>query len=305
MTRLPTDQLCVCLAGGGEGRGSTPTLPHAPPLWPCRYLWGWEGGSTASRCHEGEYRGGLGLSSHANSLALTPPFLPPLPGHLASSEDCSGASAACFSLSHNQRSVPSSMPSPISFFASAFAPFPLKQCDWLVAPLCSRLANSLLALALSPFLPSLPTDQLCVCLAGGGEGRGSAPTLPHAPPLWPCRYPWGWEGGSTASRCHEGEYRGGLGLSRWRGGAGVNTDAPSRPSPVAVQVPVCGDGRGAALPVAATRESIGLGLASKGNMALCMVVVGRGKRHGVKGRVGRRWEHGSKWAGHSLRSSIL
>ncbi|CAI5968861.1 unnamed protein product [Closterium sp. NIES-65] len=97
-----------------------------------------------------------------------------------------------------------------------------------VAPPCSRLANSLLALALSPFLPSLPTDQLCVCLAGGGEGRGSTPTLPHAPPLWPCRYPWGWEGGSTASRCHKGEYQGHLASSE--------------------------DG---ALPLAATRESIG------------------------------------------------
>ncbi|CAI7757373.1 unnamed protein product [Closterium sp. NIES-54] len=46
--------------------GSTPTLPHAPPLWSCRDWWGREGGSTAAdgnRCHKGEYRGGLGLSS--------------------------------------------------------------------------------------------------------------------------------------------------------------------------------------------------------------------------------------------------
>ncbi|CAI5973992.1 unnamed protein product [Closterium sp. NIES-65] len=50
---------------------------------------------------------------------------------------------------------------------------------------------------------------------------------------------------------------------RWRGGAGVNTDASPRPSPVAVQVPR-GDGREAALPIAAPRESIGVGLASQG-----------------------------------------
>ncbi|CAI5999609.1 unnamed protein product [Closterium sp. NIES-65] len=49
----------------GGALGSTPTLPHASPRWPCRDSWGREGGIAAAdgnRCHKGEYRGGLGLS---------------------------------------------------------------------------------------------------------------------------------------------------------------------------------------------------------------------------------------------------
>ncbi|CAI5949509.1 unnamed protein product [Closterium sp. NIES-64] len=123
-----------------------------------------------------------------------------------------------------------------------------------MAPPCSRLANSLLALALSPFLPSLPTDQLCVCaLQVEGRGRGQ-----HRHSLTPL------PGGRAGTR-----------------GEGREAALPVAATRESIEVPVCGDGRGAALPVAATRES---------NMALCMAVVGRGKRHGVKGRVGRRWE---------------
>ncbi|CAI5986517.1 unnamed protein product [Closterium sp. NIES-65] len=37
--RCPLTSSACVLAGGGEGWGSTPTLPHdAPPLWPCRCL---------------------------------------------------------------------------------------------------------------------------------------------------------------------------------------------------------------------------------------------------------------------------
>ncbi|CAI5968879.1 unnamed protein product [Closterium sp. NIES-65] len=88
----------------------------------------------------------------------------------------------------------------------------------VVAPPCSHLANSLLALALSPFLPSLPTDQLCVC-ALQVEGRGGGQHRRYLTPL-PC--------GRVGTR---------------------------------------GDGREAALPVAATGESIGVGLASQGTSA--------------------------------------
>ncbi|CAI5949474.1 unnamed protein product [Closterium sp. NIES-64] len=58
------------VAWRGGALGSTPTLPRAPPLWPCRDLWGPEGGSTAawqSHYSKGEYRDGLGLS---RSLAM-------------------------------------------------------------------------------------------------------------------------------------------------------------------------------------------------------------------------------------------
>ncbi|CAI5988371.1 unnamed protein product [Closterium sp. NIES-64] len=76
-----------------------------------------------------------------------------------------------------------------------------------------------------------------------GRGVGSAPTLPHAPPLWPCREeaPGGGllrreaAGGAAAALTSPSRYQ----LSGGEG-CGVNTDTPSRPSPVAVQVAVVG-----------------------------------------------------------------
>ncbi|CAI6001253.1 unnamed protein product [Closterium sp. NIES-65] len=161
------------LAGLGEGRGGQHR--HYTALLPC----GCAGGSGGRG--GGQHSTRLGRDERASGLGRLKQ------GHLASSEDCSGASAALCSLSHNQ----------------------------LMAPPCSRLANSLLALALSPFLPSLPTDQLCVC-ALQVEGRGGGQHRRFLTPL-PC-------GRAVA----------------------------------------CGDGREAALPVAATKESIGVGLASQG-----------------------------------------
>ncbi|CAI5947662.1 unnamed protein product [Closterium sp. NIES-64] len=199
------------LAGLGEGRGGQHR--HYTALLPC----GCAGGSGGRG--GGQHSTRLGRDERASGLGRLKQ------GHLASSEDCSGASAALCSLSHNQ----------------------------LMAPPCSRLANSLLALALSPFLPSLPTDQLCVC-ALQVEGRGGGQHRRFLTPL-PC-------GRAVA----------------------------------------CGDGREAALPVAATKESIGAtghrektvaeklssrpaaavvaaeaaaaaAAAVGGNMALCMAVV--------------------------------
>ncbi|CAI5953703.1 unnamed protein product [Closterium sp. NIES-64] len=110
-----------------------------------------------------------------------------------------------------------------------------------------------------PQTPTLQVSPQVQCRWRGGA-LGSTPTLPHAPPLWPCRDSWGREGGSTAawqSHCSKGEYRDGLGLSRSAAaysllfssllsvegrGVGVNTAAPSRSSPVAVQVAVGGEG---------------------------------------------------------------
>ncbi|CAI6005717.1 unnamed protein product [Closterium sp. NIES-65] len=199
----------------GRGVGSTPTLPHAPPLWPCR-----------------EEAPGGGLLRR---------------------EAAGGAAAA--------------LTSPSRYQLSAGPPL---RCRWR------------------------------------GGALGSTPSLPHAPPLWPCRDSGGREGGSTAawqSHCSKGEYWDGLGLSRSLAmqqrqlmgpvvaasavgstgggeGCGVNTDAPSRPSPLAVQgggtwrggllrreAAPGGDWREAAVHhgnPAASRESIGVGLALQG-----------------------------------------
>ncbi|CAI6010295.1 unnamed protein product [Closterium sp. NIES-65] len=66
--------------------------------------------------------------------------------------------------------------------------------------------------------PGWPLPSTSLRLKWRGGALGSKPTLPHAPPVWLCRDPWGWEDSSTAAdgnRCHKGENRGGLGLSRW------------------------------------------------------------------------------------------
>ncbi|CAI6008468.1 unnamed protein product [Closterium sp. NIES-65] len=222
----------------GRGVGSTPTLPHAPPLWPCR---------------EEAPEGGL-----------------------LRREAAGGASAALSSPARHQLSISSGA---VQVTLSGAGP---------------------LSGAGSPS----GAGSLGVCGVWRGGALGSTPTLPHAPPLWPCRDSWGREGGSTAawqSHCSKGEYRDGLGLSRSAGkpprcvppldlwlvaeaapvapsaltchptpphpctpltflplaaysllfssllsvegrGVGVNTAAPSRSSPVAVQVAVGGEG---------------------------------------------------------------
>ncbi|CAI6007193.1 unnamed protein product [Closterium sp. NIES-64] len=94
----------------------------------------------------------------------------------------------------------------------------------------------------------LAIPALRVCLAGGGEGCGVSTAIPSR--LSPAAVQRG---------THTGRLGGGLpgkespaaaaaALSacvpcRWRGGAGVNTDASPRPSPVAVQVAVGMGGR--------------------------------------------------------------
>ncbi|CAI5988226.1 unnamed protein product, partial [Closterium sp. NIES-65] len=140
----------------GRGVGSTPKLPHAPPLWPCREEA--PGGGLLRREAAGVAAAALSSPSRYQLRAHTGR----LGGGLPWREAAGGAAAALSSPSRHQLSA-----SP---------------------PVRWR-----------------------------GGALGSTPTLPHAPPLWPCRDSWGREGGSTAawqSHCSKGEYWDGLGLSR-------------------------------------------------------------------------------------------
>ncbi|CAI5974087.1 unnamed protein product [Closterium sp. NIES-65] len=170
-------------------------------------------------------KAGNGAASPASSTVKAPP--PPAPPllqfsakffasfSLASQVLSVGLSSASFLSFHSVKShrwlghdlqatdLPFLIPVPLVGTASHAAD-PLTS----VAPPLSRLANAVPSLALSPFIPSLPTDQLCVC-ALQVEGRGGGQHRRFPTPL-PC------------------------------GRAGTH-----------------GDGREAALPIAATRESTG------------------------------------------------
>ncbi|CAI5974044.1 unnamed protein product [Closterium sp. NIES-65] len=173
--------LRVCLAGGGEGCGVSTAIPSR--LSPAAVQRG---------THTGRLGGGLpgkespGAAAAALcSLSLTAKFPQPL---------------ACLAMSCASVQVPPQV-----------QPLGLQFVTWPppVAPPLSRLANAVPSLALSPFIPSLATDQLCVCALqvegrGGGQHRRFPTPLP-------------------------------------RGRAGTR-----------------GDGREAALPIAAPRESIGV-----------------------------------------------
>ncbi|CAI5993107.1 unnamed protein product [Closterium sp. NIES-65] len=167
--------LRVCLAGGGEGCGVSTAIPSR--LSPVAV----QGGT-----HTGRLGGGL-------------------PG-----KESPGAAVVPSARSHAlQLSAGVQVPPQVQPLGLQFVTWPPP-----VAPPLSRLANAVPSLALSPFIPSLPTDQLCVCalqVEGRGEGQ-------HR------RFP-------TPLIC---------------GRAGTR-----------------GDGREAALPIPATRESIGVGLASQ------------------------------------------
>ncbi|CAI5993103.1 unnamed protein product [Closterium sp. NIES-65] len=70
-----------------------------------------------------------------------------------------------------------------------------------VAPPLSRLANAVPSLALSPFIPSLPTDQLCVCaLQVEGRGRGQHQGRQHCQSLHQGRVSGMREGQTTGAR---------------------------------------------------------------------------------------------------------
>ncbi|CAI5956425.1 unnamed protein product [Closterium sp. NIES-65] len=109
--------------------------------------------------------------------------------------------------------------------------------------------------------PVAPSPFPCAGFQVAGRGVGSTPTLPHAPPLWPCREeaPGGGllrreaAGGAAAVLTSPSRYQlivpqpvappppfPCAGFQVAGGGCGVNTNAPPRPSPVAVQVAVVG-----------------------------------------------------------------
>ncbi|CAI5993119.1 unnamed protein product [Closterium sp. NIES-65] len=101
-----------------------------------------------------------------------------LGGGLPGKEAPGAAAAALCSLSR----LTAKFPQPLACLAMSCAgvqvppqvqPLGLQFVTWPppVAPPLSRLANAVPSLALSPFIPSLPTDQLCVC-AVQVEGRG-------------------------------------------------------------------------------------------------------------------------------------
>ncbi|CAI5949533.1 unnamed protein product [Closterium sp. NIES-64] len=94
-----------------------------------------------------------------------------LGGGLPGKESPGAAAAALYS---SQVQVPPQVQS----LGLQFVTWPLP-----VAPPLSRLANAVPSLAVSTFIPSLPTDQLCVCALqlegrGGGQHRRSPTPLP-------------------------------------------------------------------------------------------------------------------------------
>ncbi|CAI5952562.1 unnamed protein product [Closterium sp. NIES-64] len=123
-------------------------------------------------------------------------------------------------------------------------------------------------------MPCILTTAVCVRCRWRGGALGSTPSLPHAPPLWPSLAMQQRQlMGPVVAASAVGSTGGGE-------GCGVNTDAPSRPSPLAVQgggtwrggllrreAAPGGDWREAAVHhgnPAASRESIGVGLALQG-----------------------------------------
>ncbi|CAI7896497.1 unnamed protein product [Closterium sp. NIES-54] len=193
--------LRVCLAGGGEGCGGQHRHFRTPL----------PGGHAGRDAHGKAGRRAAGGRSHlvllqlpcARSHALQLSSLNPLPA-----SPCL-VYFACISCLHALLHL--SLETAPLVGTGSHAADPLTS----VAPPLSRLATAVLSLALSPFIPSLPTDQLCVC-ALQEEGRGGGQHRRFPTPL-PC------------------------------GRAGTR-----------------GDGREAALPITAPRESIGVGLAPQG-----------------------------------------
>ncbi|CAI6010184.1 unnamed protein product [Closterium sp. NIES-65] len=205
----------------GRGVGSTPPLPYTPPLWLCRWQ-RWEGrGAALHSARVGRESIGIGSSeirpAQARRTEAGEQQATGAPGRAA------GARAAGQQRRPHQR------------LRLQYRP-------------CHH----------TPLEPTPPQVQVA------GRGVGSTPTLPHAPPLWPCREeaPGGGllrreaAGGAAAVLSSPSRYQlsaGSLGvcavwpgLNQWPSlslphlavemrGAGVNTDASPRPSPVAVQ----------------------------------------------------------------------
>ncbi|CAI6005772.1 unnamed protein product [Closterium sp. NIES-65] len=153
--------LRVCLAGGGEGCGVSIAIPSR--LSPVAV----QGGT-----HTGRLGGGLpGKESPGAAAAalcslsrLTAKFPQPL---------------ACLAMSCTPSGAGVQVPPQVQPLGLQFVTWPPP-----VAPPLSRLANAVPSLALSPFIPSLPTDQLFVC-ALQVEGRGGGQHW-RFPTLLPC-----------------------------------------------------------------------------------------------------------------------
>ncbi|CAI5996604.1 unnamed protein product [Closterium sp. NIES-65] len=159
--------LRVCLAGGGEGCGVSTTIPsHLSPV-------AMQGGT-----HTGRMGGGLpGKESPGAAAAalcslsrLTVKFPQPL-ACLAMSCVLAGI-LTLHALPHLPHLPLETVP---LVGTASHAADPLTS----VAPPLSHFANAVPSLALSIFIPSLPTAQLCVCaLQVEGRGRGQHRRFP-------------------------------------------------------------------------------------------------------------------------------
>ncbi|CAI5974025.1 unnamed protein product [Closterium sp. NIES-65] len=228
--------LRVCLAGGGEGCGVSTAIPSR---------------LSPAAVQRGTHTGRLG-------------------GGLPGKESPAAAAAALCKCAGTPSGASVQVPPQVQPLGLQFVTWPPP-----VAPPLSRLANAVPSLALSPFIPSLPTDQLCVCALqvegrGGGQhgrfptplpggragsrGDGREAALPIAAPRESIGVGLASQGHLAFNRRHALEENGRgarmtqqlsqrLFLFQWRGGAGVNTDASPRSSPMAVQVPVGMGGR--------------------------------------------------------------
>ncbi|CAI5994048.1 unnamed protein product [Closterium sp. NIES-64] len=87
---VPSARSHALQLSGGEGRGSTPTLPHAPHLWPCSMR---EGGTTGARAgHKALRKGGsTGAKADRGIPLLTPQ--PPSPLSTSQQPEASWRSA--------------------------------------------------------------------------------------------------------------------------------------------------------------------------------------------------------------------
>ncbi|CAI5942590.1 unnamed protein product [Closterium sp. NIES-65] len=242
----------------GGALGSTPTLPRAPPLWPCRDLWGPEGGSTAawqSHYSKGEYRDGLGLS---RSLAMQQRQLtgPVVAASAAGSADAAGEGRGEGDI---RRHLLALLQLPAKCFrlpGLTLACFSLLMLNYSCPfhwPLPSHalLSNSQLPVQLHPVIAQ--SQALCMLLAGGGEERwGQHRRLPAPLPGCSSRGSGGASSSSSSSSVAAAAAAGVEGREELKstssaasGGRGVWVDAntPPRPSLLAVQVPTGMGGR--------------------------------------------------------------
>ncbi|CAI6007213.1 unnamed protein product [Closterium sp. NIES-64] len=181
---------------------------------------------------------------------------------LQGKESPGSAAAALFSLSR----LTAKFPQPLACLAMSCAALGSAVCDLASTSVPSPLPPCKFrsSLALSPIIPSLPTDQLCVCALqvegrGGGQhrcfptplpcGRAGVQVPPQVQPLGLQFVTWPPPVAPPLSRLANAIPS--LALSpiipslptdqsacvpcRWRGGAGVNTDASPHSSLVAVQ----------------------------------------------------------------------